>query len=190
MTDAARLRITLADLAPSPWREVEVPLSMTLKGLHDTIQAAFLWFDSHLWEFEIGDRRYGLPSDDDWGGGKVYNASTARLDRLRKMEGQTFLYTYDFGDNWEHEITVVSLFEMETGTRLPRLIDGQWRTPPEDVGGPPGFELFLEAMGDITHEDHEHLLDWYGQDFDPADYEPEIVRIQLDRLAKQRAPKR
>ena len=190
MIDAARLHIKLAYLDPAPWREVDVPLSMTLRGLHDTIQAAFPWFNCHLWEFEIGERRYGLPMQDDWGDAKLYNAQTARLDRLKKMEGQTFLYTYDFGDGWEHEITVLSLFEMERGMRLPRFVDGQWRTPPEDVGGPPGFELFLEAMDDITHEDHDTLLDWYGQDFDPTDIETEIVKIQLDRLAKQRAPKR
>lgn len=58
----SRLRITLLDLDPAPWRKIEVPLSMTFKGLHDTIQAAFLWFDSHLWEFDFAGRTYGLPS--------------------------------------------------------------------------------------------------------------------------------
>ncbi len=190
MTDAARLRITLADIDPAPWREVDVPLSMTLKSLHDTIQAAFLWFNCHLWEFEIGGRRYGLSMDGDWGGGKVYDASVARLGRLRNMDGQRFLYTYDFGDNWEHEIVVISLFEMETGMRLPRLVDGQWRTPPENVGGPAGFKSFLEAMSDTTHEDHEYMCDWYGRDFDTNDFELEIVQIQLKRLANQRRKKR
>ncbi len=81
--DAARLRITLNDLDPRPWREVEVPLSMTFNGLHDTIQAAFLWFNYHLWEFDFAGRRYGLPYDDNFGGDKTYNAKTARLTKLR-----------------------------------------------------------------------------------------------------------
>ena len=100
MIDAAKLRITLQGLDPAPWREVEVPLSMTFKGLHDTIQAAFLWFDCHLWEFEFSGRRYGLPYDDGFDGEKVYNANIARLTRLLDAGVTEFLYVYDMGDNW------------------------------------------------------------------------------------------
>ena len=188
--DAARLRITLLDLDPAPWRVIEVPLSMTFKGLHDTIQAAFLWFNCHLWEFDVADRRYGLPLDDGLGFEKVYNATTARLTKLRDSGITEFLYTYDMGDNWEHHVEVLELFDMPTGTRLPAFIDGKWRTPPEDVGGAPGFEMFLEAMADPNHEEHENLIDWYGQPFDPNDIEPEIVKIQMDRLANMRRPKK
>lgn len=151
--DAARLRITLIDLDPSPWREVEVPLSMTFKGLHETIQAAFLWFDSHLWEFKFASRRYGIPFDEDFGGDKVYNANTTRLVKLRDSGVKEFLYTYDMGDNWEHHIEIIDLFDAPTGSRLPTFLGGQWRTPPEDIGGVPGFELFLDAIADPTHED-------------------------------------
>ena len=188
--DAARLRITLLDLDPAPWRVIEVPLSMTFKGLHDTIQAAFLWFNCHLWEFDVADRRYGLPLDDGLGFEKVYNANTERLAKLRDSGITEFLYTYDMGDNWEHHVEVLELFDMPTGARLPALIDGKWRTPPEDVGGAPGFEMFLEAMADPNHEEHENLIDWYGQPFDPNDIEPEIVKIQMDRLANMRRPKK
>ncbi len=188
--DAARLRITLLDLDPAPWRVIEVPLSMTFKGLHDTIQAAFLWFNCHLWEFDVTDRRYGLPLDDGLGFEKVYNANTARLTKLRDSGITEFLYTYDMGDNWEHHVEVLELFDMPTGARLPVFIDGKWRTPPEDVGGAPGFEMFLEAMHDPNHEEHENLVDWYGQPFDPNDIEPEIVKIQMDRLANMRRSKK
>ena len=188
--DAARLKITLLDLDPEPWREIEVPLSMTFKGLHDTIQAAFLWFNCHLWEFDVADRRYGLPHDDDFGFEKVYNANTTRLTKLRDSSISEFLYTYDMGDNWEHHVEVLELFDMPTGARLPAFIDGKWRTPPEDVGGAPGFEMFLEAMADPNHEEHENLVDWYGKPFAPENIEPEIVKIQMDRLANMRRPKK
>ena len=197
--DAARLRITLHDVDPAPWRTVEVPLSMTFKGLHDTIQAAFLWFDSHLWEFDYGGRRYGLPfdddfgdddfGDDDFGGDKIRNAATARLTKLRDGQVPEFLYTYDMGDNWEHHIEVVELFDMEKGARLPRFVDGKWRTPPEDVGGPPGFEMFLQAIADPTHEEHDHLLDWNDGPFDREDIERHTITIQMGRLANMRRPK-
>jgi len=192
--DAARLRITLLDLDPAPWREVEVPLSMTFKGLHDTIQAAFLWFDSHLWEFEFAGRRYGEPFDDGFedmfGGEKTYKAASTRLTKLRTSGVSEFLYTYDMGDNWEHHIEVLDLFDAPAGSRLPIFVGGQWRTPPEDVGGAPGFEMFLQAISDPTHEDHDHLIDWYGAPFDPEDIEPDIVKIQMARLAAMRRPKK
>ena len=61
------VRIELRDSDPLIWRQIEVPTSITLKVLHDIIQAAMGWFDYHLWEFTIAKRRYGLPTDEDWG---------------------------------------------------------------------------------------------------------------------------
>ena len=190
VADAAKLRITLLDLDPAPWREVDVPLSMTFKRLHDTIQAAFLWFNCHLWEFEFDGRRYGLPFDEDFGGDKVYNANTVRLTKLRDSGISEFLYTYDMGDNWEHHIQILDLFEAPKGSRLPAFLKGQWRTPPEDVGGASGFEMFREAISNPAHEDHDHLTEWYGQPFDSEDIEPDIVKIQMARLAAMRRPKK
>ncbi|AXE62822.1 hypothetical protein BBF93_00325 [Hyphomonas sp. CACIAM 19H1] len=189
MIDAARLRITLHDIDPAPWREIEVPLSMSLKNLHDAIQAAFLWKDYHLWEFEIGDKRYGMPFDDD-PEMKVHKASIAKLTRLKSMKGESFLYTYDFGDNWEHRIDVLDVFEAEAGARLPRFIEGEYRTPPEDVGGPHGFEMFLEAISDPSHEEHDQMLEWYGRKFDPQNIDRQTVRLWFGSLAKARPAKK
>jgi hypothetical protein len=189
MMDAARLRITLADIDPAPWREIEVPLSMSLKSLHDAIQAAFLWQDSHLWEFDIDGKRYGLPYDDDLGSDRVHKASTTKLTRLRDQAVTQFIYTYDMGDSWEHVTEVLQLFEAETGARLPRFIAGEHRAPPEDVGGPSGFEVFLKAINNPRHPEHRHFKDWYGEAFDPADIEEETIRALLGRLAKARPKK-
>ena len=129
VVDAARLRITLLDIDPAPWREVEVPLSMTFKSLHNTIQAAFLWFNYHLWEFDYDGKIYGVPFDDGMDYRRIYNAETARLIRLRKDSVKSFRYVYDMGDDWQHRIDVVSLFEQPTGTRLPRFVSGEWSRP-------------------------------------------------------------
>jgi len=192
--DAARLRITLLDLDPAatPWREVEVPLSMTFKGLHDTIQAGFLWLDYHLWEFEFDGRRYGIPFDDDdmFGGEKTYKAETARLTKLRDTGVKEFLYVYDMGDNWEHHIEVLGLFTADAKTPLPRLLGGKWRRPPEDIGGAPGFENFLEAMSDPNHEDHQDLLTWHGGPFDPKDIEKDRIKIAMENMANRRRGKK
>ncbi len=94
------------------------------------------------------------------------------------------------GDNWEHHIEVVDLFDAPKGSRLPRFIKGQWRTPPEDIGGVPGFEMFLEAINDPAHEEHDHLIEWYGRPFEREDIEPDIIKIQMGRLANMRRPKK
>lgn len=188
--DAARLRITLLDLEPAPWREIEVPLSMTFKGLHDAIQAAFLWHDMHLWEFEVDGRRYGLPIDVGFGDDHVLKASAARLTKLREAETTEFLYVYDMGDDWAHHVQVLDFFAAEPGTRLPRFVGGQWRRPPEDVGGAPGFEMFLEALADPDHPEHEELLDWHGGPFDPKDIDEQTVTAMMARLAKRRPRKK
>lgn len=189
--DAARLRITLLGLDPAPWREVEVPLSMTFAALHDTIQAAFLWFDCHLWEFDINGRRYGIPFEDDGiFGDKIYNANIARLTKLRSGKITEFLYTYDMGDNWEHHVEVLDFFDMPSGARLPVFLDGQWRAPPENIGGVPGFEMFLEVINDPNHEEHDNLIDWFDGSYNQAEIEPEIVKIQMQRLANMRRPKK
>lgn len=189
MSDAARLRITLLDLDPAPWREIDVPLSMTFKGLHEAIQAAFLWFDAHLWEFEFDGRIYGLPFDGDNGERRIYKADVARLTKLRQTPTGTFYYTYDMGDFWVHRIEVLKLFVAEQGARLPRFLTGQWRTPPEDIGGPPGFAAFCAILNDPSHPGHDDLLDWFGGPFDPIDIEDDIIHIQMGRLANMRQAK-
>jgi hypothetical protein len=183
--DAARLKIRLLDIEPEPWREIEVPLSMTLRALHDTIQTAFLWTNSHLWQFEIAEKTYGIPFDDNFGDETMHNAEHIRLTLLRDRDISEFLYLYDMGDGWEHHIEVVELSEMSPGTRLPRFLGGQWRRPPEDVGGAPGFEYFLEVMADPDHEEHGDLMDWHGGPFERDNMEPEQIEILMKRLANR-----
>ncbi|MEO4040328.1 plasmid pRiA4b ORF-3 family protein [Hoeflea sp. CAU 1731] len=182
--DAARLRLTLHDLDPAPWRRIEVPLSMTFRELHDTIQAAFLWQNSHLWEFEIAGNRYGLLFEDDPDPLPVVEAGTRRLTDLRDMAIAEFLYIYDMGDCWEHHIEVEDLFVRPQDKRLPVFVDGKWRTPPEDAGGAPGFEAFLEIMADESHEEHDDTLEWYGMPFDPKEIELEAIKAKIARVAR------
>ena len=61
----SRLRLELRGIEFRLWRRVDVPLSSTLV-LHDVIQVAVGWTDSHMLEFVIGERVYGesLPDDD------------------------------------------------------------------------------------------------------------------------------
>ena len=91
------------------WRQVEVPTSITLKVLHRIIQTAMGWFDYHLWEFTIDKRRYGLPTDEDWGTEPRSDAAKVRLRNVLRPGKTTIDYFYDFGDCWEHRLTVTDI---------------------------------------------------------------------------------
>ena len=101
----ARVYIELQDIQPRIWRRVDVPLTSHLLALHNIIQIAFGWTDSHLFQFTIGNRDYGVPSEEDefWGL-KVYRAAGLRLRTLVARGVERFVYVYDFGDNWRHDV--------------------------------------------------------------------------------------
>ena len=116
----ARIRIELQEIEPKVWRRVDVPLSSTLLALHDFIQFAFRWTDSHLFEFEIGDRRYGQPEYDRYADERLYKASSIRLQTVVDRRVEQFLYVYDFGDNWRHDLFI----EEDPGRRARRRLPG------------------------------------------------------------------
>jgi hypothetical protein len=165
-----------------------VPADFPLRRVHDVIQAVFDWLDYHLHQFEIGDRIYGAPEydDEDIGGEHLYSDRNIRLGALLDRGVERFIYRYDFGDDWEHVITVEGVLDPEDGVEYPILVDGARRAPPEDCGGPPGFDAFLEAMLDEAHEEHEAMMDWYGERFDPDDLELEAVEAMLGRIRASR----
>ncbi|HTJ59216.1 MAG TPA: plasmid pRiA4b ORF-3 family protein [Devosiaceae bacterium] len=86
VSEIATVRIELKDTDPPIWRQVEVPTSITLKVLHDIVQATVGWFDYHLWEFAIAGRRYGLPMDEDWGTEPRKQATKVRLREVLKTK--------------------------------------------------------------------------------------------------------
>lgn len=182
----ARLHIQLDDIEPSIWRRVEVPLTMSLKGLHDVIQAVMLFEDYHLFEFEACGRCYDVPDPEDLYERKTFAARNIRIGALIERGIATFKYTYDFGDNWRHTITVEELEDGSPGIEYPRFVDGQRRAPPEDVGSTSGFEEFLNVMAKPRHAQHREFVHWYGGRFDPVDISVDIVQDRVARLARRR----
>jgi hypothetical protein len=181
-----RLRIELADISPRIWRRVEVPLDLTLKRLHDVIQAVMGWQDDHLYAFHVGDTTYGEPTTEAFDGSRVQSACLARLRPLLDRGVERFTYLYDFGDDWEHRITVEAVEEGEPGVAYPRFVDGARRGPPEDVGGPPGYAEFLKAATNPRHRRHTEVIDWYGGPYDPDDIGESAVRLRIARIAQRR----
>lgn len=181
----ARLHIQLDDVEPAIWRRVEVPLTSTLKAVHAVIQAAMLFEDYHLFQFEIGDRRYGYP-DPDWGD-EMRDARYIRLSAILARGETRFTYTYDFGDDWRHSVVVEEVVAADPMVDYPRFVDGARRAPPEDVGGPPGFEEFLDAMADTKHPEHDSVMTWYGRAFEPDNVGLDAITARLAKLARRRA---
>jgi hypothetical protein len=183
----ARIKIELRDIKPKIWRRVDVPLSTTLMGLHDIIQVAMGWNDSHLFEFQIGDKVYSEPyPDDELYERKIFKAKGIRLKSLVDRGVEKFLYIYDLGDYWRHDIIIESVYDGKEDVEYPVFVDGGKRCPPDDVGGPPGFMDFLEAVMDKTHEEHRRMIEWYGGPFDPNDINEVHVRRVLSWFAYRR----
>ncbi|MBO9463580.1 MULTISPECIES: plasmid pRiA4b ORF-3 family protein [Alphaproteobacteria] len=183
----ARLHIKLDDIEPRIWRRVEVPLAMSLKGLHDVIQAVMLFEDYHLFEFEAGGRHYDVPDPAEDYGRKTYAAKNARIRTLIDRGITTFAYTYDFGDNWRHTVVVESVEAADPAFEYPRFLEGENRAPPEDVGGTFGFADFLEAMAKPRHPQHRELVQWHGGRFEPGDISVDLINQRIAKLARRRA---
>ncbi|MCU1615177.1 MAG: plasmid pRiA4b family protein [Frankiales bacterium] len=169
-TKIFELEIVLAEVQPPVRRCVQVPGEIDLAVLHEVVQSAMGWTNSHLHEFEIDGRRYGIP-DPDWGDQQVTDEAKGTLFRMVK-QGDRFRYLYDFGDNWTHEITVEKVLAAEPGVRYPRCVAGQGACPPEDVGGIWGYEEFQAALADPSHPDHDERREWAGAPFDPHRFDP------------------
>jgi len=184
-TEIATLRIELKDSDPLIWRVVEVPTSVTLKVLHDIVQAAMGWLDYHLWEMVIGGQIYGLPMEEDWGTAPRKVASRTRLRDVLAPGTTKIDYTYDFGDDWKHSITVSDVRAGDPGTAYPRFLAGERDCPPEDCGGIPGFYEMLEARADPEHPDHADVSEWLDG-YDPDDLDIFPIQVALDRIAARR----
>ncbi len=183
----ARIRIELKDIAPTIWRRVEVPLTTSLKGLHDVIQAVMPFENYHLFRFDVGDKRYGIP-DREWDHVReTLDAKNIRVGALVECGVGAFSYTYDFGDDWRHSVIIENVTAADPTLDYPRFIDGSRRAPPEDVGGIPGFEEFLDAMTKPHHPEHQRLTEWYGGSFDPDDLNLPVISGRISKLARRRA---
>lgn len=183
--EIATVRVELRDTDPAIWRAVDVPTSITLKTLHEVIQAVMGWTNSHLWEFTIGDEQFGPPSNGDGWGDRPTDAAKVRLRDILRPRKTTISYLYDFGDSWEHRLTITKIRPAIDGLSYPLYLGGERNAPPEDCGGIPGFYVALEALADPNHPDHDNISEWFG-DYDPDKVDVARTESELSRIASRR----
>ncbi len=173
-----QLNLSLRGIAPRIWRRLRIP-DCPLTRLHDILQVAFGWEGMHLYEFTINGVRYSDPEMME--GEHEADASATWLSDVAKADDK-FVYVYDFGDYWEHQVVVEKVEPADDGSAMPLCIKGARAAPPEDVGGPGGYAQMLEAITDPDHEQHEEMLDWLGEDFDPQAFDPAAINDELRGL--------
>jgi len=160
---AFQFKIQLKNTSTSPvWRRVLVPENFTFDRLHQVIQAAFGWEDYHLYQFS--PRGWGsyplitIPSEYDSEKPDM-DASKTKLNKVFTTEKQTYVYIYDFGDDWQHKITLEKIID-DKSLKKASCIGGKGACPPEDCGGPWGYEEFLQTISDPNHPDYEDMREW------------------------------
>ena len=161
-----QIKVTLKD-SPSIWRRIQAPGDISLSRLHAVLQIVMGWTNSHLHQFKAGGRYYGEPDPEFADMTEVIDERQVRLNQIAPDVKAGFVYEYDFGDSWEHELVVEKILPPEKGAPYPRCTDGKCACPPEDVGGVWGYQDFLEAMRDPNHPEHEDMVEWAGGEFDP-----------------------
>jgi hypothetical protein len=183
-----QIKVTLLGTRPPIWRRLLVPANLTLEQLHVVLQVAMGWKGEHLHDFRIGQKRYETPDPNDlfMGPAAVGDERTVQLCSVLGKVGAKAVYTYDFGDGWEHGIAVEKVLPPEAGHVYPVCVAGKRHGPPEDCGGVPGFYSLLEAVGDPGHEEHAEMRDWLGDDFDPEAFSVDEVNGRLARLHRRR----
>ena len=188
-----QLKIMLDDSKPPIWRRVLVPAGTPLTELHQVIQALFGWYGYHLHQFQAGGFRGPTyaPADpdgrDDLYGDSSLDEAAVTAGELLPDVGSTLSYTYDFGDNWVHVVTVEKILADDGGGRLPRCTAGRGAAPAEDSGGIWGWTNIVQAVNDPGHEEHKEYREWLGMrpgdSLDPKAFDMEEANQGLAKLS-------
>jgi len=186
---AYTVRVDLLDMKPPVWRRLVVASDLTMAQVHVVIQGAFGWYGSHLHCFALWSperrmyldqllTRYDIEEEHEVG---LAEADVQLSQVLRKL-GDKVQYTYDFGDDWRHMVKLEKVAEWEPGAPLAHCVAGRRACPPEDCGGPSGFEEFLRraAATDWDTTEPQDEWEWTMAEFDPEEFDLDEVNDWLD----------
>lgn len=180
------LQIELLGIQPAIWRRIHIDGRARLGALHHVLQAAMGWTDAHLHQFDIRNQHYGIPdpafADTELA---MRDEKKFRLNQLLDV-GDQCIYLYDFGDNWEHRITVEAIEDIDEsslGAGNAWIESGARACPPEDVGGTDGYQEMLDTWENAHYGDEaKQLRDWAGPDFDAERFDRQMANAAITRL--------
>jgi hypothetical protein len=183
-TSKFSLKVTLRDIKPPIWRRIVVPGRMTLGELHVAIQVTMGWQHCHLHAFDVAGMRYGEPGTMD----DVASENKLTIGSIAKSGLSHFDYTYDFGDDWRHDILIEKTLPANSATDRPTCVAGKRNCPPEDCGGPWGYCDLLDILADPSHPQHEERCEWLGDEFDPEAFSIEAADAALAGVFNRKKP--
>lgn len=176
------LRVELEYIHPPIWRQVSVNGQLSLEQLHQVLQVAMGWTDSHLHEFSINRVTYATPHPDDDRERKITDERGIKLQRLLEP-GLQFVYVYDFGDNWRHLIRVEKAEPADASQGLASVLAGECACPPEDCGGPHIYGDFLKNLETSPKgSEVKDFMRWVGKDFRPKRFQLRVANVALKNM--------
>ena len=176
------LHVRLAEIEPPIWRRLTVPGTGTLHALHGILQVAMGWQDYHLYQFVIGETRYEHPDPEDRDP-TVPDPQAFTLDELALEQGSRFQYTYDFGDDWFHDLTVEGVVPLPREVLLPVCLGGARACPPEDCGGVGGYDELVAALRRPKSAAAREYREWLGRVYDPEELDLAAINVRLGHRA-------
>jgi hypothetical protein len=181
-----QLKVVLSGAKPSIWRRLQVPGNANLGWLHAVLQVAMGWTNSHLHHFLTRDARYSDPrfdQDMDFDVKPNRDETRATLAQIAPAEGARLRYEYDFGDSWEHKITVEKILPPDPATATSAVcLEGARACPPEDCGGIGGYADLLKTLKNPKHPEHQSMKEWLGRPFDAAAFDVAKTNLWLRKL--------
>ena len=181
-----QLKIVLLGSKPPVWRRLQVPGNANLGWLHSVLQTALGWTNSHLHHFLTGEVRYADPHEND---GMGFDETPDRdenkftLMQIAPEKGAQFGYEYDFGDSWEHKITVEKILPPDPAAATVAVcLDGARACPPEDCGGIWGYADLLKILKNPKHPEYKNMKEWVGGDFDADAFDKADINLWLRKL--------
>ena len=177
------IKVTIKNTHPPVWRRLQIPAGITFHELNAIIQLAFDWSGYHLYSFEIGNLLIEIPDDiyDDFDY-KVINSKRTKVDKyfdeIEKLE-----YTYDFGDNWIHNIQIENVAESEEKLKNPVCLKAKMASLPEDCGGPWGYEDLLDVINNPKDERYKDMKDWLEQGY--SVWYDDRTYVDLNRINRE-----
>ena len=179
------IQVTLLDMPWPVWRRLLVPSTITFKKFHEAIQIAMGWQNYHLFEFRYGPIAVSIPDEDFLVDDFHYAARWKKLSSLNLSTSDILSYLYDFGDNWVHLLHIKGVRPLEHRELAVRCTGGEGACPPADVGGPYGYEQFLQTIYDSEDPEANHLIDWAGGAFDPWAFDRNHVNKEMAQRFKK-----